>query len=70
VRLPLTTRGVIMQARAARTAAIPAQQIRRDTAFIEKDVLAHIAQRLPPPPLPACGGDVRTPLLVGVYGFF
>ena len=61
---------MITQARAAGTAAIAPQQIRRDAAFIEKDVLPHVAQRLPRPPLPAGRGDVRPTLLVGVYRFF
>ena len=70
VRLPVAARRVIVQTRAARTAAIASQQIGGDATLIEKDVLAHIAQRLPRPPLSPRRGDVRAPLLVGVYGFF
>jgi hypothetical protein len=59
-----------VQPDAARTAAIPSQQVRRHAAFIEKDVLAHVAQRLPRLPLaPGCD-DIRASLLVRVYGFF
>jgi hypothetical protein len=59
-----------MQPRPTRTAAIPAQQISRNAALIEKDVLTHIAQRLPCLPLAAGRRDIRTALFVGVYGFF
>jgi hypothetical protein len=55
---------------AARTAAIPSQQIGRHATFIEKHVLAHVAQRLPGAPLSPGGGDIRASLLVGVYRFF
>lgn len=70
VGLPMATRGVIAQPRTPGAAPIAAQQIRRDTAFIQKDVLAHIAERLPPRPPPSFSGDVRPALFVGVYGFF
>ena len=70
VRLPMAARRVVVQTRAARTAAIASQQIGGDAALIEKDVLAHIAQRLPRPPLATRRGDIRTTLFVGVYGFF
>jgi hypothetical protein len=59
-----------MHARAARTAAIPAQQIGGDTTLVKKDVLADIAERLRVSPLAARRGDVRTTLFVGVYRFF
>jgi hypothetical protein len=59
-----------VQPDAARTAAIPAQQVGRHTTFIEKHVLAHVAQRLPVPPSAAISGDVGTALFVGVDGFF
>ena len=58
------------EARAAGASAVAPQQISRDAAFIEEHVLAHVAQRLPRPPLPAGGGDIRPALLVGVYRFF
>lgn len=70
VGLPMAARGVIAQPRAPGAAPIAAQQIRRDTAFIQKDVLAHIAERLPPRPPPSFSGDVGPALFVGVYGFF
>ena len=63
-------RGVIAEPGAAQTAAVAPQQIRRHAALIEKDVLAHIAERLPRPPLAARGHDIRPTLFVGVYGFF
>ena len=62
--------GVIVQPDAARTAAISSQQVRRHTAFIEKHVLAHVAQRLPGAPLSPGRGDIRASLFVGVYRFF
>jgi hypothetical protein len=55
---------------AARAAAIAPQQVGRHAAFIEKHILAHVAQWLPSLPLPPGRGDIRTSLLVGVYGFF
>lgn len=70
VRLPMAAGGVIVQPDAARTAAIPSQQVGRHTAFIEKHVLAHVAQRLPGLPLSPRRGDIRAALLVGVDGFF
>lgn len=70
VRLPVTARGVIVQARAAGTAPIAAEEIGGDAAFIQKDVLAHVAQGLRGRPLAARRGDVRATLFVGAYGFF
>ena len=70
VRLPVAAGRVVLQTCPARAAPIPTQEIRRHTTFIEKDVLAHIAQRLPRPPLASGGGDVRPALFVGEYGFF
>jgi hypothetical protein len=70
VRLPMTAGRVIAQARAAQTAAVPAQQVRRDPAFIEKQILRHVAEWLPRLPLPPRRGDIRPTLLVGVYRFF
>jgi hypothetical protein len=55
---------------AARTAAIASQQVRRHATFIEKHVLAHVAQRLPGAPLSPGRGDIRASLLVGVDRFF
>ena len=70
VRLPMTAGRVIAQARAAQTAAVPTQQIRRDPAFIQKQILRYVAKRLPRLPLPSGRGDIRPTLLVGVYRFF
>ena len=70
VRLPMAAGGVIVQPDAAQTAAIPSQQVGRHATFIEKHVLAHVAQRLPGVPLSPCRGDIRPALLVGVYRFF
>ena len=70
VRLPMAARGMVMQPRPPRAAAIPPQLIGGDAALIEKDVLAHVAQWLPGLPLAACRRDIRTALFVGVYGFF
>ncbi len=68
--LPVAARRVIVQAGAARTAAIPAQQIGRDATLIEEDVLADIAQGQPVAPLAPRRRDIRTALFVGVYRFF
>ena len=70
VRLPMATRGVIVQPDAARAAAVPSQQIGCHATFIEKHILAHVAQRLPRLPVSPGRGDIRASLLVGVYGFF
>jgi hypothetical protein len=70
VRLPMAAGSVIVEPDAARTAAIPSQQVSRHATFIEKHVLAHVAQRLPALPLAPGRGDIRASLLVGVYRFF
>lgn len=70
VGLPVAARRVIVEARAAGTAAIPPQQIGGDAALIQKDVLPDIAQRLPVAPLATGRGDIRAPLFVGVQSFF
>ena len=70
VGLPVTAGRVIAEARAARAPSIAAQQIRRDAAFIKKQILPHVTQRLPARPVPTRRGDVRATLFVGVYGFF
>jgi hypothetical protein len=46
----MAARRVIVEARAAQTAAVPSQQIGRDATLIEKDALPDIAHRLPPSP--------------------
>jgi hypothetical protein len=70
VRLPMPARRVIAQAHAARTAPVAAQQIGRDAAFIDKDVLPGVAQWQPVAPAAPLSGDVGTSLFVGVYRFF
>lgn len=70
VRLPVTAWRVIAQPRAARAASIAAQQIRRDAALVEKEIVPHVAQRLDAAPVAARSRNVRTTLFVGVYGFF
>ena len=70
VRLPMTAGRVVAEASTAQAAAVPAQQIRRDAAFIQKHILLRGAERLPGLPLPPGSGDIRPTLLVGVYRFF
>ena len=70
VRLPMAAGRVVAEAGAAQAAAVPAQQIRRDAAFIQKHILLRVAERLPGLPLPPGPGDIRPALLVGVYRFF
>ena len=70
VRLPMAARGVIAHADAAKTAAVPPEQIGRHPTFVKKHVLPHVAQRLPGAPPPPLGHDIRPALFVGVYGFF
>jgi hypothetical protein len=70
VRLPMTAGRVIAKAHTAQTAAVPTQQIRRDPAFIQKQIPRHMAERLPRLPLAPGRGDIRPTLFVGVYRFF
>lgn len=70
VGFPVAIGGVIVQAMAAQTPAIPPQEIGRHPTLVDEDPLAHVAQRQPRAPLPALSGDVRAPLFVGVYRFF
>ena len=70
VRLPMAAGRVIAQPHAAGTAPVAAQQIGRDAAFINEDVLPRIAQRQPVAPAAPLSGDVGSPLFVGVYRFF
>ena len=70
VGLPVATRRVIANARAAQAAGVAADEIRGHARFVDEDILARVAewQRLMPP---APGGrDIRPTLFVGVYGFF
>jgi hypothetical protein len=70
VCFPVTARRVIAEADATRATAVAPQQIGRHTAFIEKDILTDIVERLPLAPASAFSGDVGPALFVGVYGFF
>lgn len=70
VRLPVPARRVITQPRTTRAATVPPQQVGRHAAFIEKDVPAHVADRLPRPPSTPLSDDVGAALFVGVYRFF
>ena len=70
VRFPMTAGGVIGQAHAAATAPVAAQQVGRDAAFIEKDVVPGVAQRQPVAPPAPLSDDVGAALFVGVYRFF
>jgi hypothetical protein len=66
----MAARGVIVQPDAARTAAVPSQQVGRHATFIEKHVLARLAERQCLAPLAPGGGDIRATLFVRVYRFF
>ena len=66
----MAARRVIVQTGAARTAAIATQQVGRDAAFVDVDILSGIVQGLRVSPLPTVGRDVSAPLFVGVNGFF
>ena len=68
--LLVTARRVIAESGAARAAAVAPEQIGRHAAFIEKDILTDIAERLPLAPPPTLRGDVGPALFVGVDGFF
>jgi hypothetical protein len=70
VRFPMAAGSMIAPAHAAATAPVAAQQIGRDAAFIEKDVLPGVAQRQPVAPAAPLSDDVGAPLFVGVYRFF
>ena len=66
----MTARRVVAEPRAARTPAVASQQVGRDAAFIQKNVLAHVAQWLPLAPAATLSDDVGTTLFLGVYRFF
>jgi hypothetical protein len=61
---------VIGEARAARAPTVATQQIGRDAAFIEKDVLPHIVERQLLAPSPPLSRHVGAALFFGVYRFF
>lgn len=66
----MAARRVIPEPRPAKTPSIAAQQVRGHAAFIEEDVLADIAERLPGAPPTALSGDVGPALFVRVNRFF
>jgi hypothetical protein len=66
VGLPVTTGRVITEARPTRAAPVAAEEIGGHAAFIEKDVLPDIAQRLPLAPPTTLSDDVGPALFVGV----
>ena len=68
--LPARERRVIADARAARAAAVPAQEIRRDAGFIEKDQMRGVPRRRRGLPLLPRGGDVRPVVFGRAYRFF
>jgi hypothetical protein len=70
VRLPVAAGRVVGDPQAARAPAVAPEEIRRHAALIEKDVLPHIAERLPLAPVAPLSGDVGASLFVGVYRFF
>jgi hypothetical protein len=70
VGLPVPAGRVIVEALASKTPAIPAEQVCRDAAFIEKDVLSRVAEWLPVSPAAPLSGNVGPSLLVGVDRFF
>ncbi len=70
VRLPMPAWRVIAQPHPAETAPVAAQQIGRDAALIDEDVLPRVAERQPLAPTASLSGDVGAPLFVGVYRFF
>lgn len=62
----MTAGRVIAEPRTARAAAMATQEIGRDAAFVEKQILAHVAQGRHASPLPPRGRDSK-PALLGVY---
>ena len=70
MRLPVIAGGVVVETRAARTAAIAAQQVRGHATFVHKDIASEIVQRQPVPPVPTLRRDISATLFVGVDGFF
>lgn len=62
--------GVVVDADATGCAAVASQQVRRDTRFIEEDEMSRVPRRRELSPLGARGGNVRSIVLAGSYGFF
>ena len=70
VRLPVAARGMITQPNAAQTAPVAAQQVGRDAALIDEQILMRVVHRLGAAPAAPLSDDVGPSLFVGVYGFF
>jgi len=70
VRLPMPAGRVVDSARAARTARIATQEIRRDARLVDKDERPRVVQGLRVAPAPPFSGDVGASLFAGVYRFF
>lgn len=66
----MTAGGVIVEPGAPPTTAEPPQQVSCHATFVEKPILAHVAQRLPLPPLSPSAGHIGSPLFIGVERFF
>jgi len=69
-RLPARERRMIADAGAARAPAVPAQEIRRDAGFIEKDEARRVPRRRRRLPVLARGGDVGPVVFGRAYRFF
>ena len=61
---------MIADAGAARAPAVPAQEIRRDAGFIEKDEARRVPRRRRRLPVLARGGDVGPVVFGRAYRFF
>ena len=70
VRLPVAAGRVICDARAPGAARVPTQQVGGNARLIHEHIAAGIVERERRTPSTARGGDLRSPLFVGVYGFF
>jgi len=68
--LPMPTGGVIAETQPTRRAAISTQEIGGDPGFVDEHIGARIVQRQRVLPAAARRRHIRTPLFVGVYGFF
>ena len=66
----MAARRVVVQAGAARTASVAAQQVSRHAALVQKHILTGIVERQPVAPVPPLDCNVSAPLFVGVDGFF
>jgi hypothetical protein len=63
-------RRVVVETQAARTPAIPTQQVGGHAALVDKDILPCVVDRERVLPVPTLRRDVRPSLFVGVDGFF